>query len=356
VYLLDKLYKLNSFNPNFYKKKLLLNKNKMSKESKTLDLIDELIKIIVTGKLTCDSDSDLKAIITFLDKVKTDFAKTSSVDNIDNLLKVIERFIESLKKEGNRSLICKQLEKYYTRFGRHVSDLISGNSHSEIPGLFINLKSGPIIQQTNFSEIGAEIFQSRRDGTKQVINFERHYGPGKPITIKQDPLIPRSLVNYLDGPITRELINAKLMISTYDLQWDKINDRITDISSLDKITVNNGLHAGFDKTEFGKIVILLTIGSGRLLRFVNNQTKKTVDVNTPNGSMCIISGDARTSWTYESIVSDKQALIYSIKFHSSKDYFPSPTQRHRVPKPLTRGTTAALASHALAKTIIETRR
>jgi len=82
------------------------------KDLKTQDVFDKLIKIISKEKLNCDSDDDIESIIDSLEKYKEEYKATPCEKNIRKLSKIVDHFVENLKKEKKGSTLCEKLEKY----------------------------------------------------------------------------------------------------------------------------------------------------------------------------------------------------------------------------------------------------
>ena len=205
------------------------------------------------------------------------------------------------------------------------------DAFNPIPGLFI-VSDKHDFRQSKDIYIHQMEELSLTHLSDKTSHFERHAGPRHRSVGYQVPPIPQAFSALLDGLISKELVKANLMISKYDMQWDDINGRMTSIDSLNKITVDSympgeGFSPHIDPPDFGPIVVIMTLASGRLIRFINQKTKEKVDVYLNEGSLCIISGEARNIWKYEmaSRLTDtpegrtkriKRDKIYSVKFHS----------------------------------------
>jgi len=78
-------------------------------EFTTQDIFDNFMKLILEERLQCDSDNDIKLIIKSVEKYKAD----SNPCNVYNFSKVVDFFIENLRRDGGKRFnLCAKLERY----------------------------------------------------------------------------------------------------------------------------------------------------------------------------------------------------------------------------------------------------
>jgi len=170
---------------------------------------------------------------------------------------------------------------------------------TEVPGLFIypdaistsrSRQILNILESDSFREYMSPVpgFGGKTsEKSRRVAHFGWYYSYKSKSVASRAPQFPTDLDDLIKGPISEVLTHSRLPESL-----------------LNQIIVNRylpgqGISAHVDLLSFGPIIVSATFGSGRVMRFTHPTLKTKVDVYTPEGSVYIMSGDARNVWKHE---------------------------------------------------------
>lgn len=108
---------------------------------------------------------------------------------------------------------------------------------------------------------------------------------------------------------------------------DTLTDKCRELQLLDddfvfnQCIINNyepgeGIHSHKDLCKFGPVIGCFTLGSGATMRFTNDDDK-IVDLYTENGSLYIMSDDARHDWKH-AMPSQKYDMVQGVKINRGR--------------------------------------
>ena len=120
-------------------------------------------------------------------------------------------------------------------------------------------------------------------------------------------------INMPAHPIPDFLIELANELTDICRQLDIIDDKYV----FNQCIVNNympgqGISKHTDVKSYGKVIGCFTIGSGSIMKFVNQNTDEEYEKYVEANSLYIMSGDSRLVWTHE-MPSNKFDIVNKIK-------------------------------------------
>jgi len=229
------------------------------------------------------------------------------LDMIDNLKNNDIKFLtinhEIYNKTHNQNILINELIDFIDNEANVIKSIVIKNIHN-INGLyyipnFLTNNELDIIKNKLNSEIELESIFGKT--SRRIVHYGYYYSYNRS-DLKVAPAIPEYLSRLVDPDRINNIIGENIIIKKYDQLI--INEYNPD----QKITY----HTDHTK-QFGPIIMCITVGQSVPIKFKKGDIIKSINIQ--EGSMYIMSGDARYKWQH-SLKNSTNQTRYSLTFRT----------------------------------------